>query len=159
MAVVSYRKNTLALGLCHMTRPSPRGYLQSITATLMRLARKGDIERFCAYVQSDVFLNAFSGLHPKRRSSVMRSFVKAETLCEAKERRPLPKPKRIDARRAGKVAWGGPAMLAKLVRAYAQAEGDDERAARILGVTLGSARTAKKRHLGKIEAIPAEPPQ
>src|SRR5262249_51878729 len=120
---------------------------------------KGDVDGFRAYVQSDVFRTAFNGLDPARRSSAMRSYVKAESLCEAKARRPLAKPKRIDARRAEKVAWGDPAMLAKLVRAYAQAEGDDERAARILGVTIGSARMAKKRHLGKIEGIPAEPPQ
>jgi hypothetical protein len=30
---------------------------------------------------------------------------------------------------------------------YVVAEGDDEKAARILGVSLGSARLAKKRHL------------
>jgi hypothetical protein len=73
--------------------------------------------------------------------------VKAETLCEAKARRPLASPKRIDARRAEKVTWGDPAMRMKLASAYAQAEGDDEKAARILGVSLGSARLARRRHL------------
>ena len=34
-------------------------------------------------------------------------------------------------------------MRAKLANAYARAGGDDEKAARILGVTLGSARLAK----------------
>jgi len=38
-------------------------------------------------------------------------------------------------------------MLAKLANAYARAGGDDEKAARILGVTVGSARLAKLRHL------------
>ena len=36
-------------------------------------------------------------------------------------------------------------MRAKRARAYAVASGDDERAARILGVSFGSARRAKKR--------------
>ena len=38
-------------------------------------------------------------------------------------------------------------MRAKLAGAYDVAGGDDEKAARILGVSLGSARLAKKRHL------------
>ena len=56
-------------------------------------------------------------------------------------------PKPIHAKRAQKVSWGDPAMRAKLATAYARAGGDDEKAARILGVTLGSARLAKRRHL------------
>jgi len=35
-------------------------------------------------------------------------------------------------------------MLAKLANAYARAGGDDEKAARIFGVTVGSARPAKR---------------
>jgi hypothetical protein len=38
-------------------------------------------------------------------------------------------------------------MRAKLADAYSQAGGDDEKAARILGACLGSARLAKRRHL------------
>jgi hypothetical protein len=38
-------------------------------------------------------------------------------------------------------------MLATSANAYARAAGDDEKAARILGVTVGSARLAKRRHL------------
>ena len=38
-------------------------------------------------------------------------------------------------------------MRAKLILAFDQAGGDDEKAARILGVSLGSARLAKRRHL------------
>ena len=35
--------------------------------------------------------------------------------------------------------------------AYVQAGGDDEKAARILGVTVGSARLTKRRHLNAPE--------
>ena len=126
---------------------TPRGCLQSIATALKRLTRNGDVEGFRAYVRSDAFLAAFNGLDPERRQSAMRSYAKAETLCEAKARRPLVKPKPIDAKRAEKVNWGDPVMRAKLAAAYARAGGDDEKAARILGVTLGSARLAKKRHL------------
>jgi hypothetical protein len=38
-------------------------------------------------------------------------------------------------------------MLAKLANAYVRAGDDDEYAARILGVTVGSARLAKRRYL------------
>ena len=40
-------------------------------------------------------------------------------------------------------------MRAKLANAYVRAGGDDEKAARILGVTVGSARLAKKRYLDR----------
>jgi transposase len=38
-------------------------------------------------------------------------------------------------------------MRARLASAYVRAGGDDEKAARIFGVTIGSARLAKRRHL------------
>jgi len=77
----------------------------------------------------------------------MRAFAKAEALCEAKASQPLAVPKSIDAKLVEKVNWSDPAMRAKLEDAYAVADRDHEKAARILGVTLGSARLAKRRHL------------
>ena len=127
--------------------PTPRGCLKSISTALQRLARSGDVEGFRAYVRSDAFLTAFAGLDPDRRQSTMRAYAKAEALCEAKARHPLVKPKRIDARRAQKVDWSDPVMRTKLADAYARVGSDDEKAARILGVTIGSARLAKRRHL------------
>ena len=127
---------------------TPRGCLKSITTALKRLARNGDVERFRAYVRSDAFLAAFNGLDPKRRLSALRASASAETLCEANAPHCLVKPKPIDAKRAQKASWGDPVMRAKLANAYARAGGDDEKAARLLGVTLGSARLAKRRHLG-----------
>ena len=47
------------------------------------------------------------------------------------------------AKRAQKTSWDDPVMRAKLANAYVRAGGDDEKAARILGVTVGSARLAK----------------
>jgi hypothetical protein len=128
---------------------TPRGYLQSVSATFMRLARNGDVDGLRTYVRSETFLAAFSGLSPDRRSSAMRTYVKAETLCEAKACMPLPKPKRIDAKRMDKVDWSDPVMVDNLADAYARSGGDDEKTARILGVTLGSARLARRRHLGR----------
>jgi len=71
----------------------------------------------------------------------------AATTCEAKASRPLVEPRPIDAKRSQKVNWSDPAMRAKLAAAYAAADGDNEKAARVLRVSLGSARLAKKRHL------------
>ena len=62
---------------------TPRGCLKSIATALKRLARNGDVEAFRAYLCSDAFLAAFSGLDPQRRRSAMRSYAKAEALCEA----------------------------------------------------------------------------
>jgi hypothetical protein len=113
----------------------------------MRLARRGDAEKIRSYLSSDEFLKAFIGLDPGRRQSVMRCYWKAQALCEAKARHPLVQSRPIDAKRARKTDWSDPVMRAKLANAYARAGGDDEKAARILGVSLGSARLAKKRHL------------
>jgi hypothetical protein len=113
----------------------------------MRLARRGNVEQFRAYIASDAFLLAFNGLDPERRRSAMRAFAKAETLCEERAPHPLATPKGIDVARAEKVRWNDPVMVANLADAYARAGGDDEKAARILGVTVGSARLARRRHL------------
>jgi len=126
---------------------TPMGFLQTITMAFKRLARRGDVEGLRAYVRSAAFLRAFNGLDPHRRRTVMRSYATAEALCESKASYPLAKPGPIDARRAGKANWTDPTMRARLADAYTVAGGDDEKAARILGVSLGSARLAKRRHL------------
>ena len=77
----------------------------------------------------------------------MRSYAKAEALCEANALYRLAKPKPIHAKRAQKTNWGDPVMRAGLANAYVQAGGDNEKDARILGVTVGSARLAKKGYL------------
>jgi hypothetical protein len=124
---------------------TPRGCLKSITAALKRLARAGDVEGLRAYLRSETFLHAFNGLDPERRQSALRAHATAEAICEARAPHRLVKPKPIDAKRAQKVSWGDPVMLAKLANAYVRAGGDDEKA--FLGVTVGSARLAKRRHL------------
>ena len=126
---------------------TPRGCLRTLTQTLMRLARRGDVEALREYLSSHMFMAAFSGLDPNRRQSAMRCYGRAEALCEARARHPLVQPRPIDAKRTQKVNWSDPATRDKLAAAYASAGGDDERAARILRVSLGSARLAKKRHL------------
>ena len=47
------------------------GCLRLLTATLMRLAREGNVEGFRGYMSSDAFLEAFNGLDPDRRQSAM----------------------------------------------------------------------------------------
>jgi hypothetical protein len=91
---------------------------------------------------------AFNGLDPERRQSAMRTHATAEAMCEVRAPHRLVKPKPIHAKRAQKASWSDPVMLAKLANAYVRAGCDDEKAARILGVTVGSARLAKKRYLG-----------
>ena len=126
---------------------TPRGCLKSMTTAFKRLARNGDVEGFRTYVRSDAFLAAFSGLDPGRRQSAMRSYATAEAMCEARAPHRLVKPKPIHAKRAQKANWSDPVMRAKLANAYIRAGGDDEKAARILGVSVGSARLAKRRPL------------
>jgi hypothetical protein len=113
----------------------------------MGYARRGDVDGLRAYVRSDAFIASFNGLDPERRQTAMRSFGRAEALCEARAPHPLVHPQPIDARRAQKANWSDPARSAKLAEAYAVAGGDHEKAARLLGVSPGSARLAKKRYL------------
>jgi hypothetical protein len=87
---------------------SARGCLRILTATIMRLARKGDLEGLRTYVRSDKFMVAFTGLDPGRRQTVMRCYGKAEAVCEARAARPLVQPRPIDAKRAHKTDWSDP---------------------------------------------------
>ena len=126
---------------------TPRGCLKSITAAFRRLARTGDVEG----------LRAYSAATPSCVPSMVSTLSAARVscaptrprklMCEATAPHRLVKPKPIHAKRAQKASWGDPVMLAKLANAYVRAAGDDEKAARILGVTVGSARLAKKRYL------------
>jgi hypothetical protein len=77
----------------------------------------------------------------------MRCYATAEAMCEARAPYRLVKPKPIHANRALTASWVSPAMRAKLANAYVRAGGDDEKAARILGVTVGPAPTRKLRRL------------
>src|SRR5262249_43120114 len=128
-----------------MTKPS--GCLRRLTAKMMRLARNGNVEGLRTYVASDAFLVDFTGLDHGRRQSAMRCHATAEALCEGKARQPLAPPGAIDAKRAQKASWSDLAMRTRLADAYVQAGGDHEKAARILGVSLGSARLARMRYL------------
>jgi hypothetical protein len=99
----------------------------------------GDVEGIRAYVRTDAFLVAFGGPDP-----VMRCHSRAEALGEAKARHPLVPSRPIDAKRTQKFNWSDAAMRAKPAVAYATAGGDDERASRMLGVSLGSARFSRR---------------
>ena len=63
---------------------TPRGCLKSITTAFKRLARNGDVEGLRAYLRSDAFLTAFTGLDPQGRQSAMRCYATAEAMCEAR---------------------------------------------------------------------------
>jgi hypothetical protein len=102
------------------------------------------------YVASEAFLAAFNGLEPKRRQTVMLAYVEAHALCEAKAKLPLAAPVALNARASAKLAnWREPAMQARLAEAYVRAE-DHEAAARLLGVTIGAGRLAKRRYLDRV---------
>jgi hypothetical protein len=129
---------------------NPRGNLSSISRTLKRFARYGDVAGIRSYVRGAAFLDAFNGLDPERRHSAMLAYVEAVAECEARTRLPLAPPVALNARTSAKLAnWRNPAMLAKLAAAYAQAQ-DDEGAARLLGVTVGAARLARRRYLERV---------
>jgi len=128
---------------------SPKGDLSSISRFLKRYARRGDVAGLRIYVASEAFIAAFNGLDPKRRQTVMVAYVEAHTLCEVKAKLPLAAPVALNARASAKLAnWRDPAMQARLADAYVRAD-DHETAARLLGVTVGAARLAKRRYLDR----------
>ena len=131
------------------TMSSPRGNLSSISRTLKRFARLGDVAGIRTYVRGDAFIAAFKGLDPERRQTAMLLFAEALATCEAKAKLPLAAPVALNARVSAKLAnWRDPILRAKLADAYAHAN-DHEGAARLLGVTVGAARHAKRRYLDR----------
>src|SRR4029077_5208358 len=113
-------------------------------------ARYGDVAGIRAYVCGHAFLAAFNGLEPERRHSAMLLYARAVAECEVRARLPLAAPVALNARTGEKLAnWRDPARLAKLADAYAQGK-DHEGAARLLGVTEGAARLAKRRYLDRL---------
>jgi hypothetical protein len=100
---------------------SPRGHLAAISKALRRFARYGEVAKLRDYVRSDAFLEAFSGLEPRRRHTAMLVYVEAVAECEARARLPLAVPVALYARTSVTLAdWRDPAMQAKLADAYAQ---------------------------------------
>ena len=126
---------------------SPRGYLSSISRILKHFARLGDVAGIRSYVRSDAFIAAFKGLDPERRQTAMLLFAEAHVTCEARAKMPLAAPVALNARISENLAnWRDLTMLSKLADAYSRTR-DHEEAARLLGVTVGAARQAKRRYL------------
>jgi hypothetical protein len=132
------------------TISNPRGNLSSICKILKQFARYGDVAGIRSYVRGCSFLAAFNRLDPERRHSAMLAYFEAYALCEVNAKLPLAAPIALNARTSAKLAnWRDPAMRTKLAHAYARAK-DHEGAARILGVTVGAARLAKRRYLDRV---------
>src|SRR5262249_7629836 len=97
------------------------------------------------------------GLDPERRHSAMLVYAEVFAECEAKARLPLATPVALNARASVKLAnWRDQTMREKLAAAYAQAE-NHEGAARLLVVTVGAARLAKRRYLDRPATAPKSP--
>ena len=122
---------------------TPDGHLKSIVRRLAQLSRYGDEKGFDVYVCSAAFFEAFAGLDPARRHTALRVYAKTSAECQRKTRTPLRRPLRMGVAGAN---WRDPAMRAKLAAVYAKTS-DHNEAARLLGVTPGSARQAKRTYL------------
>jgi hypothetical protein len=122
----------------------------ALAAPIARFARCGDVAGIRNYVRGGAFLAAFNRLDPERRHNAMLAYVEAHALCEAKAKLLPEVPIALNARTSAKRAnWRhDPVMLAKLADAYSRAR-DHEEAARLLGVTVGAARLAKRRYLDR----------
>ena len=119
---------------------TPQGYLANTAKVMKRIANAGDVDAFRAYTVSDTFIEALVKIGPKQRQSLLRQYAVYAAECEAFTRHKLAKPQRRPTSR-----WLDPKAQAKLVKAYAIAGNDHEKAGRLLGCTAGAARLAKKR--------------
>lgn len=117
-------------------------------------ARKGSIA-FNKFLASPEFKRRFDALEPSYWRRVMKLVADAEALMLDLDRLP-PLGKPLPYRGASKLTnrynarWKQPAELARLKAAFLKAgpgEGQAERAARILGVTKGTAVLAYRRHV------------
>jgi hypothetical protein len=122
------------------------------------LISRHDAPRLCSKVEEWIAIAGISPGTPVLRPIVGKGVAKRvgagrlsdRSLRNIVKRRVqlwLIRPGPIDAKRAQKANWSDPAMRTRLTGAYAIVGDDDEKAARILGVSPGSARLAKKRYL------------
>jgi hypothetical protein len=123
-----------------------------LAPSIARFARDGDVAGIRSCVRSGGFLAAFNRLDPECRHSAMLAYFEAYALCEANAKLPLAAPIALNARTSARLTnWRDPAMQARLADAYSRAR-DHEEAARLLGVTVGAARLAKRRYLDRAAA-------
>lgn len=125
---------------------TPKGYQLSAIRALQRHAKAGDVDGFQAYIRGPLFLEALTKCGADNLPGLLHAHALAALLCEQRTRLPKAPPTRRWGGGSGSI-WTQPTELAKLARAYAIAGNDHEKAGRLLGVTAGAARLARKRHL------------
>lgn len=125
---------------------TPQGHLNSICRLLKRHAQSGNVTRFQAFIASDEFAQAMVDVGPRLRQNLLRMYAEYAGECDARAHLPPP----VKSRRMGdgpKCNWRDPALRAKLARVYAICGDDHEKAGRMMRITTGAARLAKKRNL------------
>ena len=122
---------------------TPASCASTITARLNKYVRNGDVDGFRAFVDGNEFIQYLAGAGPKFRRGILRAYGKAHEDVERRARYRLVQPRPMGEVRSD---WKAPGMLDRL-RAACAKTGDDEKVGRLLGITTGAARLARKRFL------------
>lgn len=114
----------------------------------MRLHAQYGPAAFQKFLSTAEFDRLWAAVPRDQRRRAIIAMKEAEAVAFFNDGLPAPaKPKRRPTSR-----WLTPAARAQLAQAYRVANGDHEKAGRLLGCTAGAARLAKKRHLDAAEA-------
>ncbi len=116
--------------------------LKIFARELTTAAKRGE-KTYLAYLASAAFEKRFKAIPPSGRRRAIQVMGEVELLALKHDGLPPPaKPQRRCVPR-----WNDPAERQRLALAYAQAKGDHEKAARIMGMTVAAVKLAKQRHL------------
>ncbi len=113
----------------------------ALSCRLRRFAKEGPA-KFKWFLATDEFAKRFNEVPPHQRRRAIQAIAEAEAIVHDG----LPPPVKPQRMGDGRRRWT-PAALARLAQAYAKANGDHEKAARIFRCTTGAARLAKQRYL------------
>ena len=119
---------------------TPLHCANSISGRFRRCIRHADIDGFISFTNSNEFLQLLAGAGPRHRRGLLLSY--ARVLKRVEERARVVKPK---GQGESKTRWSA-GMRDKLSDACAKGL-SDEAVGRLLGITAGAARLARKRFL------------
>jgi hypothetical protein len=130
---------------------TPLGHFTSLNKAIVKLARDGDLAAFQSFMIGR-FRDELPKVDPSRVLPTLEAVNRAKAAIERRTRLPA-KPKRIPrkGKKAPGIDWtGNPALRARLASLYAKfgdGPGAHKAVAAEMGISVGQARLAKRRHL------------
>lgn len=123
--------------------PRPVVALQQFARKVNDHAKQGSAV-YQQFLVSPLFEKYWKPIAAQDKRKAILIMAEAEALVLKRDGLPPPaKPQRRSVSR-----WHDPLERARLAQAYAKAQGDDHKAALLMGMTVGAVKLAKQRYLG-----------